>query len=436
MLLKEVLLKNDFIRNGYWDLKTNIYNRQGRHREKEAKRRIYKKLCDGSKINIVLIASRKQTWFFDELFILLSENQLFSVTVIVSPFVKSGKEEMIHYAMELSNELTEKQIPFLAGYDTADDKYIDLCDSIQPDIAIFTTNWEYHAHPYFHMKHFDKSLNYIVSYAMHVVDNKGVYASPANYLCYKEFLPDGRLIEVADKYRKTSKGNYAVTGSPKLDRYTQDIQVKKDPWKKDHKHYKRIIWAPHFSFEDTGDVYVVASFYEICDYMIELAREYSDRAEFVFKPHPLLRHELEKHWSIEKIDSYYCEWDSMDNTQFFNGSYADLFLTSDAMIFDSISFIVEYLFTLKPALYTVCKNAKLTFNSFGMDAFDRHYHTKNIKEDIKRFIDNVILNESDPLMDKRKEFVSQFLNQNNKKSSQMIYDIINDDLNDIKKGTK
>ena len=72
-----------------------------------------------------------------------------------------------------------------------------------------------------------------------------------------------------------------------------------------------------------------------------------------FKPHPILKPKLYKHalWGKERTDAYYHCWETMENTQLEMSDYIDLFMTSDAMIFDSVSFMTEYLYTKKPALF-------------------------------------------------------------------------------------
>lgn len=75
--------------------------------------------------------------------------------------------------------------------------------------------------------------------------------------------------------------------------------------------------------------------------------------------------------------------------------YVDLFNSYDAMIHDSTSFIAEYLYTRKPVLF-INKNTKVKtkFNYFGRIALEIHYHAFN-EENIKKFIENIILKELD-----------------------------------------
>jgi len=427
MAIKSLLKEGRFIKNVYWNCKCVFLDIKRIIIAHNAKKSIMKKLRNKEKILVLLVGFRKQTWLYKEIYRLFSNNDLFNVICVAAPFVKSGKHEMHNYMAELADMLENEQYSYVLGYDSKRDSYVDIKKMYNPDVVIFSTNYNPHTEPLFYMSHYNKSLNYIISYGMHVVSNKGVYASEANYLCYREFVPNERIVKIAKANRPFSHAKYGVVGSPKLDCFLEK-SYNDGPWKLDHSKYKRIIWAPHFSFEETGDEYVVASFLEICDYMFEIADLYSDSIEFIFKPHPLLRHELERYWSVDKINHYYEEWNRRYNTQFYNGDYFELFMTSDAMIFDSISFIVEYLFTRKPALYTVCSNAKLNFNEFGKEALALHYHTTDLLKDIKFFIDNVVVGGVDEMKPLRVDFINKFEGFSGTSSSKLIYQQIVEDI--------
>lgn len=56
--------------------------------------------------------------------------------------------------------------------------------------------------------------------------------------------------------------------------------------------------------------------------------------------------------------------------------FEDLFLTSDAMIFDSISFMAEYMATGKPSLFTSGKRNVLDFDEFGLKVYSKLLNQK------------------------------------------------------------
>ena len=183
------------------------------------------------------------------------------------------------------------------------------------------------------------------------------------------------------------------------------------PWKKQEKEKKRIIWAPHFSIGTDGYLHR-ASFLWLNEVMWQIAQEFKDEVQFVFKPHPRLLSELYRHpeWGKKRADDYYEMWKSGENTQLETGEYIDLFCSSDAMIHDCGSFSAEYHYTGKPVLF-VSDDFDAIYqglDDFGTMCLDLHYHALNV-QDIRAFIQDVILQGDDSLREKRELFRKRYL---------------------------
>jgi len=105
-------------------------------------------------------------------------------------------------------------------------------------------------------------------------------------------------------------------------------------------------------------------------------------------------------------------------------------LTSDAMILDSISFIAEYTATNKPAFFTIGSTSRVQLNEFGSINYEVLYHTENgLKEDIEKFIVDVVINGNDVKKEERTAFVQKYLlPPNGKTSAENIYDNIIDEI--------
>ena len=73
------------------------------------------------------------------------------------------------------------------------------------------------------------------------------------------------------------------------------------------------------------------------------------------------------------------------------GEYLDLFLFSDTIIHDSGSFLAEYLYVKKPALYMLSKNNNLSFyNEFSLKALNSYRTAKDFL-DIEYFVSELVL---------------------------------------------
>ena len=146
--------------------------------------------------------------------------------------------------------------------------------------------------------------------------------------------------------------------------------------------------------------------------MIELARKYEDSLQFVFKPHPKLLTELYAHpdWGKQRTDDYYHLWQTMPNTQLMTGEFINLFKSSDAMIHDCGSFMVEYLFVDKPVLYVNQHPDMLreSLPQLGKLAIDAHYMASDL-EQINTFVNQVVLGGNDTKQQARKLFYDRYL---------------------------
>ena len=190
--------------------------------------------------------------------------------------------------------------------------------------------------------------------------------------------------------------NGFATGIPPMDELISPKEKLDDPWK-GSKIKKRIIFAPHHSI-NPNNWWQTSTFLETGEIILEIAEKYSDRVQWAFKPHPLLRYKLEKIWGKDKTDSYYDKWSNSEWSQYESGKYLGLFKHSDAMIHDCGSFIMEYQATGKPVMYlTRDNNISSDWNDTVKKAYHLHYRGKS-RQDIEIFIENIINN-----IDEKKE---------------------------------
>ena len=225
--------------------------------------------------------------------------------------------------------------------------------------------------------------------------------------------------------------NVVVTGYPLADKYLDTSYKPKEVWKNPDPSVKRIIWAPHHTLEANATLSSYSNFLTYSEYFFKLIEKLNHKIQIAFKPHPILKLKLYNHteWGKERTDQYYLRWATMQNCQLEEGDYDDLFLTSDALIHDSISFISEYCFTGKPALFTVSdKKIADRFNVFGTKAFQLSYMAYS-ESDICQFIENVVLNGNDSRKNERQTFVNDILKPPHNQTA--VSNIINDLVENI-----
>jgi hypothetical protein len=167
--------------------------------------------------------------------------------------------------------------------------------------------------------------------------------------------------------------------------------------------------------------------------MLELLEKYSDKVFFIFRPHPLLKTKLYNHpdWVIEKTNSYYNQWESHENSLLSeNRDYIEDFILSDSIIHDSGSFTVEYLYTLKPALFLGERPNIDDLTPTANEAFNCYEYATN-NSDIENFIIKVLTDSHDVMYEKKLSFKENFLDIHKCKS--VAENIMNDIKHTIKK---
>ena len=134
--------------------------------------------------------------------------------------------------------------------------------------------------------------------------------------------------------------------------------------------------------------------------MLEYAKSHPE-IDWLFKPHPLLHKTIVSLnlMTAEQADDYYQQWAEMPNGQVcLDGRYWDFFKTSDCIITDSISFLVEYLPTTKPVLRIDSGHAR--YNDFTNNVISNYYMGKSFDE-IASFLETVVIPNRDYLREKR-----------------------------------
>lgn len=287
------------------------------------------------------------------------------------------------------------------GYEFTDlDEDDYSINKINPDFIIYYKPYaaSYQPPHAFHLHR--KAVPIGFCYTILIPSQRQHYMCPLYYYAFQYFVENELIKKSFVKHLGYKAHNIKALGTPIVDLLLMDKSDFTDQWK-DRQGRRRIIYAPHHSFDGTnGKGVEVATFLVNGEFMLEMARKYKDKVTFAFKPHPNLRKKLEKIWGVERTDAYYQEWESLDYAQVNYGDYMGLFKYSDAIIHDSCSFTTEYMFMNKPAMYLINgseERVKEEFNEFGQLCFDCYEHGVT-HEQIERFINEVINGE-----DKKKE---------------------------------
>lgn len=363
----------------------------------------YKK--NKEQINVVFFALFKSVWKYDEVYQLMEKHPRFNPNIVVCPIINYGTENMLKNLNESYSYFKSLGYNVIKGIDDSH-KAIDIKNLFNPDIIFFCSPYDSQVDSNFTLdKYKNDILTCYIQYGINEAQFKWSYDLKFHRNIWKFWCESDTLKNYYLSQLPNGLGtNLITTGYPLYESFLKSLssEVDNSIWKNDSR--KRIIWAPHHSIDNCGGLQY-STFLLYCDTMLNIAKIYKDKIQMVFKPHPLLRNKLYKHcdWGKIKTDSYFQQWNQMENTFFQDGDYIDLFTKSDAIIHDCASFLIEYLYTKKPALYLDLNNNHEKFlNPFGLKAYKTYYHA-NKKECIYSFIENVVINQLDT---KKKDRIS------------------------------
>jgi len=382
-------------------------------------KRIILKIKKKDKFKVVFFLIQDSAWKYEGVYRLMEKDDRFEPIVVVCPYIVYGEETMRRDMNQAYNTFLTKDYNVIKTYNEATKKWLDVKKEIKPDIVFFTLPHKVTKDEYF-ITGFLDCLTCYVPYGFMIANlQQSQFNQFFHNLLWKGFYETPIHKVMAEEYSINKGENIVVTGSPMCDIFLDKKYIPKNEWKIKNNSVKKIIWAPHHTIEDNKEELAYSNFLTYHQFIFDLLKLYNGRIQIAFKPHPILKSKLYKlaDWGIERTDAYYEKWQYINNGQLEEGSYEDLFLTSDAMIFDSISFMAEYIFTGKPSLFMVRdETIHSKFNEFGLMVFDLMYKSYKL-EDLHNFIDQTVLNENDPLMNRRALFLEKYLIPVNKQTA-------------------
>ena len=360
------------------------------------------------KINVVFLLYSLGAWKTETLYLAMQKHPRFNPILIISKFRIDDRENLRSY-------LTKKHYVFHEISSVTK----GLWNEFRPDII-------------FYQKHYTDSLISLLNnlrslacytgYGFHSTTDENSFKSDFIYNAWQVYYENKTLCDYYSSRIERNIHNSYATGIPLMDELMTPRDSLKDQWKDDHIK-KRIIYAPHHSI-DPENWWQSSTFLETGDIILQLAEKYSDKIQWAFKPHPVLRSKLEKIWGKERTKNYYDKWSNMDWSQYEDGAYLSLFKHSDAMIHDCGSFIAEYHATGNPVMYLLREEKPSnSWNSVVTEAFGLHYFGRT-KQEIETFIQNVINNIDSKKNDRIRFFAKNLTPPNNNSACENIINCI------------
>lgn len=368
-------------------------------------------------IKVLFLVLYSSVWKYESVYKLMQKDSRFRPQILVCPVADYGKEHMLEHFKPTYEMFKKRGFDVICAYDEKTKQYINISD-IKPDILFYSFQWQNHVDKRYNINSLHKYLKCYVNYSYKNVPFEWSIASRPQQMMWMYFseCEENRKLAMSFHPREFKK-NIHVVGYPMYDEL-KDLKETGYQWKINDKTHKKIIWAPHHTIPGDDSIIKFSTFLIFAKDMLDFAAEYKNSIEIAFKPHPQLRPALYKHkdWGKEKTDNYYNIWKEGDNTTLITAEYADLFKSSDAMIHDCGSFIIEYLYVNKPVMFLTNYNRKKQCNEVGKKALDCHYQGTT-RNDIETFIKHVVLEGYDSMKEKRTSFYNKTLIPPNNKTA-------------------
>lgn len=175
--------------------------------------------------------------------------------------------------------------------------------------------------------------------------------------------------------------NVRVVGNPRLDMIAE--RCAREP--RGERPFT-VLWTPHHS---AGAHWLsFATFHQNCWDILRFADEQRDIA-FILRGHHILFKTMIDLGAMtpDSIETFRTKWSALPNTRIDESAcFSDVFVQSDVMLGDGVSFLTEYQVTGKPVIF-IERPDHVAFNVFGQSTIPGTYRVANAEEAFARILD-------------------------------------------------
>ncbi len=315
-------------------------------------------------IRVVFLVFYVEAWdSLDDIYRRMLADPRFDPTVITIPRKLTGYEdftdEPLISAFFTERGIAHERFPY-------DDSFIGLerLTEIDPDYVFLNYPWQRNYQPGYQIERLISFTRvcYVPYFTSSLVQEPAFdgiaphqYTQPTHRLAHMIFLQDA---EVASAFIDADYGNQIYrTGTPKIDALRESAATTVPAWPLDRLLESgdrpfRLLWGPHHSYGPNWLNFGV--FADMCHDMLEFARLHP-HIDIVLRPHPFMFGTLTDRdlMTRDELRDWQSAWAALPNTATNDSAgFTAIFLASDALLTDGISFLVEYpLVTGKPTIF-------------------------------------------------------------------------------------
>ena len=309
-------------------------------------------------------------------------------------------------------------------------KYHHISDfnisSVRPHVFVLQTPYDGHRPRYLHSDMLSSKGNRLVyiTYGIEISDTDRArsdhFMGGVTTNAWRVYTFSENMIEGYKYYSPTGGDMVRSLGHPKFDLLDKKYFPELPPEIKERAAGRPVVlWKVHFPKEVNGDLITPS-----IDIYIELLNDISNYKNiyFIFMPHPKF---YEKLAEFSNVGAFKKKIEKLENVyQYFDDDYRPVLLNSDYYILDRSALMVEAGVTGRPILFLNASKSEVMTQPVK-SIVDTYYQAQSYKE-IKHFIDQIVLLDSDPLKEKRlKAFSSVLKNTDGMSGHRIKEDIVN-----------
>lgn len=399
-------------------IKSELFFNYLEHTKTERHKRALAKIKDKEKLKCVFFATFDSTWKYDSVYQEMLQNEYFDPIILICPIINYGFDNMIKRMNDCKMFFQNKHYKYIKAYNENNGTYVNVEKDLQPDIIFYTNPYKGLIDNRYYIDKFPNTLTCYIPYFYASANGAMFFDMHFHHLLWRYYVENAELKSDYEHKSMRVYGNIVPVGYCVFDGYNNKPH--------DNSGVKTVIWSPHHGVTAESG-YIRNSFLRFHDTFFKLADEFEGKVHFVFRPHPILKNNLYNHpeWGKQKTDEYYKKWETYNYCSLNeNGNYIDMFNDSDAMIHDCGSFMTEYLYYNKPAMYTVDKPFSLDdYWKCAVEA-EHCYYQGNTEKEIKDFIIQVVIGTIDPKENERIAFAEKYFMPYSNVGSHIVSDII------------
>ena len=370
------------------------------------------RLRDGKPLRAVFLVSNASMFPALPLFSAMLRDSAFSPRVLVVPDLRwwgaSPLPAMERCLSSLAPLVPERLL--VAAAPLRDGSWPDLLDDA--DIVCYQSPYElsdWHYNPRFSARR--RFLPIMVNYGFYrSLYDRFVMRLPSYAYMWMALFECSETLREYSENSIVHGANGELVGYVKMDRLAPP---RKDALPRQPGKRPTLLVALHHSLAGgQNDTLILSAFLRNADFLASLPDRYP-QVDFIFRPHPFLLKmlSLKRYWGREKTRKYFGELRSKPNVRWSDGpDYFPDFEASDAILQDCGSYLVEYLYTLKPCCYMLNSpdDRERLFSPLGQRCLDVCQIACDQKA-IARFMEETVIGGRDALREKRTALAAEVM---------------------------